>query len=60
MPRLLHVWVEAIDALNGFVTLDFDHFSEQCFGALGCAPAQMALAALGAHQDTGPGQAEPF
>ena len=30
--------------------LHWDHFSEQGLGALGGAAAQMALAALGAHQ----------
>ena len=31
---LFHIRGETVDTLNGLVTLDFNHFSEQRFGAL--------------------------
>ena len=49
-----------MNALDDVFTFDDDHFSEQRFGALGGAPAQVAFATLGAHQHARPGQAEPF
>ena len=47
-----------MDALYDTASLDGDHLGEELLGALGGAAAQMALAALGAHDDASPGDAE--
>ena len=57
---LLHVWRKALDALDNIFALDNDRLGQQGFGATRGAAAQMAFAALGANQNTRPGQAEPF
>jgi len=49
-----------MDALDNAASFDRDHLREQLLGALRGAAAQVAFAALGAHDDARPGDTEAF
>ena len=54
------IWGQTFNPLDDTLALDGDHLSEEGFGALRAAAAQMAFATLGPHQRPRPGQAKPF
>ena len=49
---------QAKNTFNDRLSLYRNHLGQQSLGALGCAAAKMALPALGAYQNTRPGQAK--
>src|SRR5262245_48608838 len=59
-PLLFHIGRKTLDALDDFATHYRLHLGEVHRGALGCAPAQVALATFRAHEFTGTSQAKPF
>ena len=56
----MHVGGQALHALDDSTAFHGLHFAELLLGALGCAPAQVAFTALGAHQKPRTRQAKPF
>jgi len=49
-----------MDTLGNAASFDREHFGELLLDALGCTAAHVALATLGAHQNTRPGDTEAF
>jgi len=55
---LFHVGRKPLDALDDLRALYYEHFAQLRFGALGCASAQVTLAAFGADDLPGTRQAK--